>query len=185
MADATTKFAARWRRAFRAVGIGIASSAGQADASTPTISSGAGAPTATEPNGSLFLRTDAASVGEAVYGRLGGGWGPMIGANPDSDPGDAGTLQALSNASVSLTSAGAGETRTLADPAFVGQALSLIHIVDGGDIAVTAASAINKAGNTGIAFADVDDFIHLVAVDVDGAGDLEWRVVQNDGCTLS
>jgi len=154
-------------------------------ANDPTISAGAGAPTATEPNGSLFLRTNAASAGEAVYGRLGGGWGPLVGANLDSDPGDAGALQALSNASVSLTSAGAGETRTLADPAFVGQTLSLIHIVDGGDIAVTAASAINKAGNTGIAFADVDDFISLVAVDVDGAGDLEWRVVQNDGCVLS
>lgn len=46
----------------------------------PTVTSGSGAPTATEPNGSIYLRTNGASADEAIYARIGGSWVAMKGA---------------------------------------------------------------------------------------------------------
>lgn len=45
------------------------------DATAPTLSSGTGAPSATEANGSLYLRTSG-----ALYRRVGGAWEQIIGA---------------------------------------------------------------------------------------------------------
>lgn len=47
---------------------------------SPTVTSGSGAPTATEPNGSIYLRTNGASADEAIYARIGGSWVAMKGA---------------------------------------------------------------------------------------------------------
>jgi hypothetical protein len=46
----------------------------------PTVTSGSGAPTAVEPNGSIYLRTNGASADEAIYARIGGSWVAMKGA---------------------------------------------------------------------------------------------------------
>ena len=68
------KFSLQYRKAISTVGIGIKSDARQLDSETATITAGAGAPTASEPDGSLYTRTDAATAAEAVYSRIGGSW---------------------------------------------------------------------------------------------------------------
>lgn len=74
MASYTSTFASRIRKAVRAVGIGVASSASQLDSACPTITSGTGAPSATAANGSLYLRTDATDNDDSLYVRVGGAW---------------------------------------------------------------------------------------------------------------
>lgn len=102
------------------------------------------------------------------------------------DPGDGGQITALSDAVVLLVSnhAGPGETRTLTDPIYPGQTLDLMFESDDGDVVITADSAVNQTGNTIMTFADGGDHLRLVG-GRDGAGDLEWRVVANDGISLS
>ncbi len=98
---------------------------------------------------------------------------------------DAAALAPTTSGGYTITTAGA-ETNTLADPAFIGQIVSFLCIVyAAGDRVITAASAINQAGNTIMTFGAVDDFIQLIGVDTDGAGSLEWRVMSNDGAALS
>jgi predicted RecA/RadA family phage recombinase len=99
-----------------------------------------------------------------------------------ADPGDGEAIPVTVSGSVSLVSAGA-ETRTLADPTFVGQQLSLGFKTDGGDVVVTSASPVNQTGNNTLTFADVGDHLQLTAIE-DGS-DIEWRVVANDGVALS
>jgi len=86
------------------------------------------------------------------------------------------------SAIVSLVTA-AAEARTLKDPTQIGQTLTLSLKTDGGDCTVTASSAINQAGNTIMTFADAGDVIQLVSIS-DGSSK-EWRVVANDGISLS
>jgi hypothetical protein len=62
------------------VGVGVKSSASQLASAAPTITSGAGAPSATEPNGSIYLRTDAANADQAIYARVAGSWVAIDGA---------------------------------------------------------------------------------------------------------
>jgi len=99
-----------------------------------------------------------------------------------ADPGDAGAIPVTRSGTCAITSAGA-ETRTLAIPTLEGQKLSLSLDVDGGDVTITVASAINQTGNTTIVMGDAGDVIILEGVQVAGA--LVWRVVVNDGCALS
>lgn len=99
------------------------------------------------------------------------------------DPGASGNILAHRSGYVKLVSAGA-ETRTLDDPVFPGQELHLFFETDGGDITLTADSAVNQTGNNTLIFADAGDHIFLVG-GRDGAGDYEWRVVANDGVALS
>lgn len=75
-----SKFAYRYRKPVAAVGIGIRTSATEADASSPTITAGSGAPGSTEPNGSVYLRTNAGSADESIYSRIGGAWVAIDGA---------------------------------------------------------------------------------------------------------
>ena len=49
-------------------------------ATSPTITGRAGAPSDAEPNGSIYLRTDAATADLAVYSRIGGAWVALKGA---------------------------------------------------------------------------------------------------------
>jgi len=67
-------FAYRYRKALAAVGLGVRTSATEADASTPTITAGSGAPSASEPNGSIYMRTNASTAAESIYSRIGGSW---------------------------------------------------------------------------------------------------------------
>ena len=99
-----------------------------------------------------------------------------------ADPGDAGAIGVANGGSCQLVTADA-ETRTLAVPTIVGQVLALCLKTDGGDCVITAASAVNQAGNNTITLGDAGDTIVLVGVQVGGAK--AWRVLVNDGCTLS
>lgn len=108
--------------------------------------------------------------------------GPERGSATVADPGNAGAISVVRSGAVAIVSAGA-ETRTLAIPTFIGQELSIYFQTDGGDCVITVASAINQAGNTIITLNDVDDSILLKGV-WNGVA-RAWRVVQNDGPTLS
>lgn len=74
MASYTKLFLERFRGAVRMVGIGIAPAASTADESVPTITSGAGVPASTPPNGSLYMRTDGANGDDSLYMRIAGAW---------------------------------------------------------------------------------------------------------------
>jgi len=66
-------------RAFRKVIVWT--SADEADVATsPTITAASGAPTSTEPNGSLYMRTDGTTADDTLYARIGGSWVAMDGA---------------------------------------------------------------------------------------------------------
>lgn len=99
------------------------------------------------------------------------------------DPGNGGAILVINSGVCMLTSAGA-ETRTIAAPGWVGQQIGIISDVNGGTVTITASAAINQAGNTHMAFAQVSDFILLIGVKANG-GVLKWRVAANDGVALS
>jgi len=84
---------------------------------------------------------------------------------------------------VELVTAGA-ETRTLGNPTKSGIELSLTMKTDGGDCVVTAATAINAAGNTIMTFNDAGDTIVLLSIP-NGNSAYRWKVVGNDGVALS
>lgn len=105
-------------------------------------------------------------------------------SNTIADPGNAGAIPVTRSGTCPLTSAGAGETRTLAAPSFVNQVITIVHAVDGGDIAIAVATTVNQAGNTTITMSEVDDAIGLIAVKI-AAGALRWRVMFNDGGVLT
>ena len=79
MATALSIFAEKYHKALAAVGFGVRSSRTQADADVPTVTSGAGAPSATVPDGSIYLRTDAADAATSIYSRISGSWTPIVG----------------------------------------------------------------------------------------------------------
>lgn len=89
------------------------------------------------------------------------------------------------NQHVPIAIGSGAETNTLPDPTQAGQRVSLTAVSDGGGSrAVTAASAINQAGNTVMTFADVNDSITLESFPT-GSGTYKYRVVYNDGVALS
>jgi hypothetical protein len=67
-------FAVRYRKAIASTKIGVRATATEADSVTATITAGDGAPTATEPNGSMYLRRNATNRDDAIYMRIGGSW---------------------------------------------------------------------------------------------------------------
>jgi hypothetical protein len=73
MASGDTTFIQRLRKAIRVVGIGIAPSVSTADSAVPKITAGSGAPTAADPNGSVYMRTDG-TAGTSLYRRVSGAW---------------------------------------------------------------------------------------------------------------
>lgn len=103
-------------------------------------------------------------------------------ASAITDPGDAGAIPVTRSGVCPLTIAGP-ETRTLAIPSFIGQDLTLVFDVEVGEAVITVASAINQTGNNTITLDDAGDTVRLVGVQV--ASTLAWRVVVNDGATLS
>lgn len=62
------------------VGVAVKPAASTVPLDAPTITSGSGAPTATEPNGSIYLRTNGANADQAIYARIGGAWVALKGA---------------------------------------------------------------------------------------------------------
>jgi len=101
-----------------------------------------------------------------------------------TDPGNAGAIPVTrsGNCAITTTIIG-GETRTVAAPAAGGLILGLDLSVDGGNVAITVASAINQAGNTIITMGDAGDTCVLYSVKIGAA--YAWRVLVNDGCALS
>ena len=80
MADFTSKFAYRYRKGLAALSLGVRQTATTADSDVPTITSGSGAPSAAEPNGSIYLRTNAGDADQSIYSRIGGAWVAIDGA---------------------------------------------------------------------------------------------------------
>lgn len=106
------------------------------------------------------------------------------GVEPEAiaDPGNAGAI-AVSRSGYCLIVTAAAETRTLARPTFVGQTLDLIMKTDGGDGVITVTGTINATGNNTITLNDTGDHVRLVGSQ--SGTTLQWRVVVNDGSTLS
>lgn len=98
------------------------------------------------------------------------------------DPGNAGAIPVTKNGTCLVVTAGA-ETRTVAAPAFAGQRLTIAMDTDGGNAVITFASAINQTGNNTATFNDAGDVLVVQAIEVGGAE--RWRVVANDGVSLS
>ena len=99
-----------------------------------------------------------------------------------TDPGNAGAIPVTDSGHVDIVSAGV-ETRTLAAPTDVGQLLLISFQTKVGNVTITCATAVNQTGNNTILLDTAADSILLVAV-ASGANK-RWRVVYNDGCTLS
>ena len=100
------------------------------------------------------------------------------------EPGSGGSITATGNWTVvELVTAGA-ETRTLKDPVKSGQVIVLTLKTDGGDCAVTAATACNTAGNTVITFGDAGDTVVLTSIP-NGTSGYKWIITANDTAALS
>jgi hypothetical protein len=99
-----------------------------------------------------------------------------------ADPGDGEAIPVIKSGTVAITTTGA-ETRTIAIPGLAGIEIAISMDVDGGDCVITAASPINQTGNNTITLNDAGDTVVLKAIQKAGA--LVWRVVVNDGATLS
>lgn len=82
--------------------------------------------------------------------------------------------------------ASASETNTLPDPIGVGYKLTVMAMTvgSGGTRTITAASAVNSAGDTSLVFNAVDDRVVLESVRV-GTDDYEWRIVDVESVTGS
>jgi hypothetical protein len=101
-----------------------------------------------------------------------------------ADPGDGSAIPVTISGVVPLTVGAGVETNTLAIPTFLGQRLVIcLDVVGGGSRAITAASAINVAGNTVMTFGTARDCIELVAIQL--AGVLAWEVTWNNAVALS
>lgn len=152
---------------------------------------------ATDPNQALIARTQAysnsfpATTIGALSADVTAVEGDMATAQTDildlehtdiTDPGASGAIPVNANGCCQIVTAGA-ETRTLAIPSRLGLLLNITFRTDGGDCVIATASAINQTGNNRITLNDAGDSIMLRSVKIANA--LAWRVVVNDGCTLS
>lgn len=101
-----------------------------------------------------------------------------------ADPGTGAAIPVTRSSTVMFTVGAGAETNTLAIPTFVGQRITLtVGSIAGGTRAVTAASAINAAGNTVMTFNAARDNCDLRAVKVGGV--LAWEIGFNASVTLS
>lgn len=71
--------AQRFRKAIASVGVAILSAARDDVTAAPTITSGSGVPSASEANGSIYLRTDGTDGDDSLYMRIGGSWAAILG----------------------------------------------------------------------------------------------------------
>jgi len=100
-----------------------------------------------------------------------------------ADPGDAGAIPVIRSGNVAITTA-AAETRTLADPGSVGLTLAIsCDVYAVGDAVIAVATAFNTTGNNRITLEAAGDAVVLTSVQVGGAP--VWRLVNNDGATLT
>jgi predicted RecA/RadA family phage recombinase len=99
-----------------------------------------------------------------------------------SDPGDEGAIPVTNSGYVPIITSEA-ETRTLAAPNHAGQQLLLIADTLLDTCTITCATGINQTGNNTITLDTAGDSVLLVAIY--NGENLRWRVVYNDGATLS
>ncbi|MCY2925899.1 MAG: DUF2190 family protein [Planctomycetota bacterium] len=102
--------------------------------------------------------------------------------NVVADPGASGAIPVTQSGHVDLVTAGA-ETRTLAAPSAAGQVLALGFKTKVGNCVITCATGLNGTGNNTATFDTAGDLLTLVALYV--GTNLRWRVMANDGVTLS
>ena len=103
---------------------------------------------------------------------------------PIADPGTGVAIPVTASGAIGLIIGAGVETNTLAIPTYVGQKLIITaNTVAGGSRAITAASAINQAGNTIMTFTPIGDSIVLEGALIGGLR--AWRVTSNDGVALS
>ncbi len=99
-----------------------------------------------------------------------------------ADPGSGNAIAVTESGTVAITTGGA-EGRSLADPTFAGQRLSISFDVDGGNLTVTAANNVAQGASTSLLAEDAGDYLALEGVTI--AGVLRWRTLANDGWTVS
>jgi len=68
------RFVKKMRGPVSFVGVGVKHSANDVDGTTPRIISGAGVPTDVVADGSIYLRSDSLTAGDAIYARIAGVW---------------------------------------------------------------------------------------------------------------
>ena len=99
-------------------------------------------------------------------------------ANALADPGDAGAIPVTENGYCPLVTA-AGETRTMAIPAFAGQQILLELKTDVGDCVITVASAFEEDGDTTLTLDTAGDWAMFTAIEVGAV--LAWRLTAQRG----
>ncbi len=99
------------------------------------------------------------------------------------DPGNGGAIVPWGAVIVEISTGGA-ETRTLADPQFKGQELTIVLVVAVGACVITADSPVNQTGDNTITLTNAGDFIELTGKHNETDG-WEWQVVKADGAALS
>ncbi len=109
-------------------------------------------------------------------------WLPNYNIGLITDPGDAAAIPVTKDGLVRIVTA-AGETRTLAAPAYPNQVIALNMVTDVGDCVVTVASAIDQNGSTVVVLNDVGDYVVLQAFYSTGTT-LAWRIVAIDGALV-
>lgn len=125
------------------------------------------------PSYDIFLRPSTTSSGD-----VSDVWGVI------TDPGTGAAIPVRQSGVCCITTGASGQTNTLAAPTFKGQMISLVLDTDGGgDRVVTVSAAFNQTGNNTITLNDAGDTITLFGATIAGA--LRWRLISNDGCSLS
>ncbi len=110
--------------------------------------------------------------------------GKHLPSNVVADPGNGQPISVVRSGHCGLSIGAGVESGTIANPAFLGQEIQITAFeVLGGSRAIAAASQINQAGNTAMAFANARDTLTLKAI-LTAAG-LRWQVTANDGVVLS
>lgn len=188
------------RRTLTAPAAGITVSNGDGQAGNPTLAlaNDLAALEALDATAGLLVKTGAetynrrsiavGSVGLSIANADGSGGNPtldnLFAPIELADPGTAQPIPVTRSQTVMFTVGAGVETNTLAIPAFVGQKMILaVGSIAGGTRAVTAASAINVAGNTIMTFNAARDNCHLHAVRVGGV--LAWEIGFNASVLLS
>lgn len=102
-----------------------------------------------------------------------------------AEPADAAAIPITKSGTVAFATGAVGETNTLANPTVAGQTMVLTcRSHGGGDRVITAAGAINQAGETIMTFGADRDTIFLCSIRT-GASAFRWQVYSNDGVALS
>jgi len=104
----------------------------------------------------------------------------MLGPLAALDPGASGTITVTKNFEIYDCVTAAAEARALAAPTRAGIYCIIRLMTDGGDMTMTAASAVNVAGNTICLFEDAGDQLFMVSVG-DGSGGFRWEIIVNTG----